>query len=197
MAGLVDRENMMEIEQTALEGVLLIKPKVHSDDRGHFLETFTPRLAEAIGMEWEFVQDNESMSAANVLRGLHYQESPHAQGKLVRVVCGAVLDVAVDIRPGSTSFGRHVAIELNDRNKHMLWIPPGFAHGFRTLEDRTVFVYKCTAPYHHASERTIRWNDADLGIDWGTRTPLVSAKDNNGMDFRSFMSSRPDTAPLP
>lgn len=186
---------MMEILKTPLEGVALIKPAVFQDDRGYFLETYNEReLAQIIAPDLEFVQDNESMSRLHVLRGLHYQEPPHAQGKLVRVVQGAVLDVAVDIRPSSPTFGKHITVRLDDRDKHMLWIPPGFAHGFLALSDRTIFVYKCTAPYHRASERTIRWDDPEIGIDWGIQEPLVSEKDRAGAAFRSLSTHREDTA---
>lgn len=195
MARVVDRTIMMEILKTPLEGLALIKPAVFRDDRGYFLETYNEReLSQVIAPDLEFVQDNESMSGLHVLRGLHYQDAPYAQGKLVRVVQGAVLDVAVDIRPNSPTYGKHITVRLDDQNKHMLWIPPGFAHGFLALADRTIFVYKCTAPYHKASERTIRWDDPDIGIDWGIQDPLVSDKDRAGAAFRSLTIRREDTA---
>lgn len=174
----------MEIKRTPLEGVVVMRPRIFTDDRGHFLETFNARLfTEATGVEAHFVQDNESLSRAKVLRGLHFQLPPHAQGKLVRVLRGAVLDVVVDIRPGSPTHGRHFTQLLDDREKLMMWIPEGFAHGFLALEDNTVFAYKCTAFYHKASERTIRWDDPDLGIAWGVEDPIVSDKDREGAPF--------------
>ena len=147
------------------------------------METWNERtFLEQVG-DHRFVQDNESSSRKGVLRGLHFQLAPHAQGKLVRAVAGAVLDVCVDIRPGSASYGKHVKVLLTAADRTMLWIPSGFAHGFVSLEENTVFTYKCTAPYHPASERTIRWNDHDLAIDWGIADPIVSEKDRNGFPF--------------
>ena len=176
----------MEITTTGLEGLLVLRPRIFRDERGHFLETFNGRqFHEAVGELPRFVQDNESFSKAHVLRGLHFQVEPHAQGKLVRVLHGAVLDVVVDIREGSATYGRHFKQLLDDREKLMMWIPPGFAHGFLALEDDTVFAYKCTAYYHQPSERTILWNDPDLGIDWGIDAPIISAKDHEGQPFRS------------
>jgi len=165
---------------------VIIEPKIFGDERGHFLETFNERsLREAIGLDVSFVQDNESLSHKHVLRGLHFQLDPQAQGKLVRVVHGSVLDVVLDIRPESPTYGEHLKVKLDGVTKRMLWVPPGFAHGFVTLENNTLFVYKCTAYYHQPAERTIRWNDPDLGIDWGVTDPLVSEKDRNGRSFRS------------
>jgi dTDP-4-dehydrorhamnose 3,5-epimerase len=169
-----------------MEGPVIIEPAIFSDDRGHFLETFNERrFRERTGLDVTFVQDNESLSHKHVLRGLHFQVEPHAQGKLVRVIHGAVLDIIVDIRPHSATYGQHMKVGLDSISKRMLWVPPGFAHGFVALEADTVFVYKCTAYYHRPSERTILWNDPDLGIDWGVSDPLVSEKDRNGMSFRS------------
>lgn len=180
----------MQVEHTGIADVLLLRPKVFADARGHFLETFNARsFAEATGHAPAFVQDNESRSAAGTLRGLHFQVEPHAQGKLVRVARGAVLDVVVDIRPGSPTVGRHVKVRLDDRDKHMLWVPPGMAHGFLALEDDTLFLYKCTAFYNPPAERTIRWNDPDLAIDWGVSAPLVSPKDAQGMSFADHLCS--------
>lgn len=178
---------MMEITHTPIDGLLLFRPKVFADDRGHFLETFNhQRFAEATGVTAEFVQDNESSSAQGVLRGLHYQLAPHAQGKLARVVQGAVLDVCVDLRPGSPTLGQHFKVVLDGVRKEFLWVPPGLAHGFLCLEPATIFAYKCTAYYHPASERTIVWNDPELNIDWGVDAPLVSAKDKEGMSFKTY-----------
>ena len=152
------------------------------DERGWFLESFNARaFAEATGVRTTFVQDNESLSQAGVLRGLHFQATPHAQQKLVRVIRGAVLDVCVDIRPGSPTFGHHVQVTLTGEEKTMLYIPEGFAHGFRTLENDTVFSYKCSDYYHPPSERTLLWNDPALGIDWGITDPVLSGKDKAGV----------------
>ena len=174
----------MKVERTPLDGLLHIKAQVFRDARGHFLETFNDRSFEqATGLDVHFVQDNESLSQAGVVRGLHFQAPPHAQAKLVRVVKGAVLDVCLDIRPDSPTYGRHWSVVLDDETFGMLYIPDGFAHGFRTLKDDTLFSYKCSAYYHQLAERTILWNDPDLGIDWGIADPILSGKDRAGMPF--------------
>jgi dTDP-4-dehydrorhamnose 3,5-epimerase len=159
--------------------VLLIEPRVFPDDRGFFLESYKASAFVEIGITDRFVQDNHSLSTRGVLRGLHYQLPPHAQGKLVRVVEGAVWDVAVDIRQGSATFGRWVASKLSAENHRMLYIPPGFAHGFLTLSDRAQFVYKCTAEYDKNSEAGVRWDDRRLAIEWpqAPQTFVVSDKD--------------------
>ncbi len=176
---------MMEISTTGIDGLLRIRPKVFGDARGQFMETFNAMAFErATGVRTTFVQDNESRSSAGVLRGLHLQLAPHAQAKLVRVVCGSVLDVCVDARPGSITYGRHVTVRLDNHLNDMLYIPEGLAHGFVALEDRTVFAYKCSNYYMPAAERTILWNDPDLAIDWGITDPLISAKDLAGHPFR-------------
>lgn len=167
----------MELIQTSIPEVLLIRPDVYSDDRGYFMESFHSEKFSALGITFTFVQDNESKSQKNVLRGLHYQLPPFAQGKLIRVIKGAVLDIAVDIRRNSSTFGKWVSMELSEYNKQIAWIPTGFAHGFLTLEDDTIFTYKCTGLYNKASEGSIRWNDPDLNIDWGIKSPLLSEKD--------------------
>ncbi len=175
---------MWEVQKTAVDGLLLLTPRIFSDPRGHFLETFNVEaFNDATGLEINFVQDNESLSKKNVLRGLHFQAGQYAQGKLVRVVQGAVLDVAVDIRKNSSTFGQHVSVRLDGTSKQMFWIPPGFAHGFVALENDTVFAYKCSTQYNKAAERTIQWNDADLAIDWGVSDPIVSDKDAIGTPF--------------
>ena len=179
---------MMERFDTPLSGLLLLRPRIFGDERGHFLETFNQRAFSAlVGEEIEFVQDNESVSAKDVLRGLHLQAAPHQQGKLVHVVSGAVLDVCLDIRPNSPTYGQHYKVRLDGITKELLWIPPGFAHGFVALEDRTIFAYKCTAYYQPSAERTILWNDPELKIDWGVYRPLISPKDLIGGTFRSIM----------
>ena len=167
----------MEISLYDIEGPVLIRPKVFADDRGYFYESFNHAVFAAAGLETGFIQDNQSLSKKGALRGLHFQNPPYAQGKLVRVVKGAVIDIAVDIRKNSPTYGKHIKEELTGENKLMLWIPPGFAHGFITLEDDTVFLYKCTNLYHKESESGIIWNDTELNIEWRTDQPLVSAKD--------------------
>ncbi len=173
----------MEKEEFHIQGLLLLKPRIFADDRGHFMETWNERTFRDLVGDHRFVQDNESTSRKHVLRGLHFQLAPHAQGKLVRVIKGAVLDVCVDIRKDSPTYGQHARIPLQAGDGKLLWIPPGFAHGFLALEEGTVFSYKCTALYHPASERTILWNDRDLGIQWGATDPIVSEKDRQGFAF--------------
>lgn len=178
----------MQITQTELPGLLVIDPKVFGDERGYFFESFNAEIYRKAGLEEDFVQDNESRSMKGVLRGLHFQEPPYAQGKLIRVARGSVLDVSVDIRKDSPTFGKWVAYELSEHNKRQLWIPPGFAHGFVTLEDDTIFIYKCSNIYKKESENSIRWNDADLNIDWGISDPIVSEKDKVAPLFRDLKS---------
>jgi len=174
----------MELIPTSLPDVILIKPDVFGDERGYFFESFHTEKFALLGITDPFVQDNESKSQKDVLRGLHYQLEPFAQGKLVRVIRGAVLDIAVDIRRNSPTFGKWVSMKLTGENKHICWIPAGFAHGFVTLEDDTVFTYKCTGLYNKASEGSIRWNDPELNINWGINTPLLSEKDLSAPLFR-------------
>ena len=157
----------MNIVKTDIEGVVIIEPKIFGDGRGYFFESFSEREFNSLMREVRFVQDNESKSRYGVLRGLHFQKPPFAQSKLVRVVCGAVLDVAVDIRKGSPTFGKHVAVELTGENHRQLFIPRGFAHGFAVLSDEAVFQYKCDNFYAPQSEGAIAWDDPALGIDWG------------------------------
>lgn len=156
----------MNIIRTDLEGVLIVEPKVFGDARGYFFETWRQDAYAAAGIDCQFVQDNESKSSFGVLRGLHWQAAPHTQAKLVRVVSGAVLDVAVDIRRNSPTFGRHVAIELSAANKRQLFIPRGFAHGFAVLSQEAIFAYKCDNAYCPAAERGLRLDDPALHIDW-------------------------------
>jgi dTDP-4-dehydrorhamnose 3,5-epimerase len=170
----------MKVIRTALEGVLILEPKVFGDARGFFLESFNERaFNEAVGHEVRFVQDNHSRSAKGVLRGLHYQLPPHAQGKLVRVTSGAVFDVAVDIRRGSATFGQWLGTELNTTNHRQVWIPPGFAHGFLVLTDSADFLYKTTDYYAPQAEGAVRWDDPTVGIEWPNvgEAPQLSAKD--------------------
>ena len=170
----------MKVTPTAIDGVLVIEPRVFGDERGFFLESFNQQAFDAaVGAHVAFVQDNHSRSGRGVLRGLHYQAAPHAQGKLVRVTQGTVFDVAVDIRPGSPTFGRWVGVELSDANQRQLWLPPGMAHGFLVTSERADFLYKTTAYYAPEAERCIAWNDPAIGIAWPAlgMAPLLSARD--------------------
>ncbi|NQV03481.1 MAG: dTDP-4-dehydrorhamnose 3,5-epimerase [Bacteroidia bacterium] len=178
----------MEIIKTPLAGLLIIKPDVFEDERGYFFESYNREKFLAYGIDATFVQDNESKSNRGVLRGLHFQNPPFAQGKLVRVMRGSVLDVAVDIRKGSPTYGKWSSIVLSGQNKWMYWIPSGFAHGFLTLEDDTIFFYKCTNVYSKESEGAIRWNDPDLNIDWDIKDPVISPKDEVAPVFAEFRS---------
>ena len=172
----------MKVSATELAGVKLIEPKVFGDDRGLFFESWNRRALADAGIDAAFVQDNHSRSRHGVLRGLHYQIE-HAQGKLVRVVVGAVFDVAVDLRRSSPTFGRHVAVELSADNKRMLWVPPGFAHGFVVVSDAAEFLYKTTDYWFPEHERTLLWNDPALDIDWPVATPQLAPRDARGTSF--------------
>jgi dTDP-4-dehydrorhamnose 3,5-epimerase len=171
-----------------LPNLLLIEPKVFEDHRGHFFESYREDVLAEFGDSPVFVQDNQSLSQKGILRGLHFQKEPHAQGKFVRVITGAVLDVALDIRKSSPTYGQFVVEELTAQNKRMLYIPPGFAHGFLTLEDHTIFTYKCTQYYHPQSEGGVLWNSPSLQIPWGISQPILSAKDELLPDFSVFES---------
>jgi dTDP-4-dehydrorhamnose 3,5-epimerase len=174
----------MQPVKTKLDGVVLIKPRLFSDDRGFFFESYNEKSLASAGIPHHFVQDNHSRSSKNVLRGLHYQIR-QPQGKLVRVVIGAVFDVAVDLRKGSLTFGKWIGEILSAENKDMLWVPPGFAHGFLVLSDSAEVLYKTTDYYAPQFERTIRWDDPDIGIDWPlTGNPQLSAKDKLGRSMR-------------
>ncbi|MFN4086203.1 MAG: dTDP-4-dehydrorhamnose 3,5-epimerase [Spirosomataceae bacterium] len=175
----------MEFKATSIQGVIEIFPRVFGDERGYFFESYQRALFVANGITEEFVQDNQSFSKKGVVRGLHLQRAPFAQGKLVRVIQGRVLDVAVDVRPHSPTFGQFVAVELSTEKQNMLYIPPGFAHGFATLED-AIFSYKCTQLYDKASEGGILWNDPTLGINWQIDSPIVSDKDQVLPTFKEF-----------
>jgi len=170
----------MQLLRTPIDGLLIVEPRVFGDARGFFLESFNQRAFDAaVGRPTVFVQDNHSRSSRGVLRGLHHQRAPHAQGKLVRVTQGTVFDVAVDVRPGSATFGRWFGIELGGDGHRQLWLPPGMAHGFLVLSDSADVLYKATNYYAPEAERSIRWDDPAIGIDWplqGT-APLLSAKD--------------------
>jgi len=172
----------MKVIQTTIPDLIVLEPKIFGDERGFFFESFNRNtFFEATGIDAEFVQDNHSKSEKNVLRGLHYQLAPRAQGKLVRVVFGAVFDVAVDIRKDSPTFGRWVGETLSAENKKQLWIPQGFAHGFLTLTDSAEFLYKTTEYYFPDHERCIAWNEPNIGIQWPlTEEPILSTKDQQG-----------------
>jgi dTDP-4-dehydrorhamnose 3,5-epimerase len=178
----------MEIIKTPIKGLLVIKPRIFGDDRGYFFESWSKQSFAEAGLDLDFVQDNQSISSKGVLRGLHFQNLPYAQGKLVRVIKGAVLDVALDIRKNSPTYGQHFSIELSEENKTIVWIPPGFAHGFATLKDNTIFTYKCTEVYNKESEGALLWNDKDLNINWEINDPLVSEKDLVAGNFKNFVS---------
>lgn len=177
----------MNVLKTNIEGVMILEPTRYGDQRGYFMESFSARdFEQAVGYSVNFVQDNESLSAKGVLRGLHFQREPYAQAKLVRVVRGRVLDVAVDIRKGSPTFGSYVAVELSGENGRQLFIPKGFAHGFLALEDETVFQYKCDEYYHPESEDGIAWNDPEVAINWGVGEDevILSEKDGNRLKLK-------------
>lgn len=178
----------MKFIETGLEDLLLIETDVFHDGRGYFFEGFNKVKWAEMGLNIEVVQTNISKSQKEVVRGLHFQNPPFAQGKLIRVIKGAVLDVVVDIRKESKAYGQHYSVELNDQNMLALWVPPGFAHGFKTLQDDTLFYYDCTNVYNKQSEGSIRWNDPDLSIDWGIENPIVSEKDQVAPFFKDFES---------
>tara|TARA_B100001758_G_C18185824_1_gene491929 strand:- start:68 stop:610 length:543 start_codon:yes stop_codon:yes gene_type:complete len=178
----------MEIIKTPIEGLLIIKPDIFGDERGYFFESWSRKLYKNIGLDLDFVQDNQSLSQKGVLRGLHFQNPPFAQGKLVRVIKGSVIDVAVDIRKESKTYGDFFSIELSEVNKKVFWIPPGFAHGFISLQNDTIFHYKCTASYNKNAEESLLWNDPDLNIAWGIDNPLVSEKDMVANNFKDLKS---------
>ncbi len=166
-----------EVEKKELDGVVLLKPRVFDDSRGFFLETYKKSEFEANGITANFVQDNYSRSKKGVIRAIHYQLPPFAQGKLVQVIKGRVWDVAVDLRKSSPTFKKWVGVELSEENHHLFYIPPGFGHGFVALSDEVHLLYKCTAEYDKASERGVRWDDPELALPWGIDTPIVSEKD--------------------
>lgn len=182
----------MNLIETPIKDLLVLEPKVWKDNRGYFYESFSQRVFDQAGIEVNFVQDNQSFSQKGTLRGLHAQANPFAQGKLVRVIQGSVVDVAVDIRKDSATYGQHFAIELSGENHKQLWVPPGFLHGFLTLEDNTIFCYKVTNYYDKDSEIGIMWDDATINIDWASYLDpsnfLLSDKDLVLADFASFNS---------
>ena len=178
----------MKIKETGIEGLIEIIPTVLQDDRGWFLESYNKSTFESLGLNFQFVQDNLSFSKAGVMRGLHFQKSPFDQGKLVKVVRGAVLDVALDIRPDSPTFGQHYKVVLTEENQNMFYLPEGFAHGFFAIKDSYLF-YKCTKSYHKESDTGIAYDDPELKIDWNISSPIISEKDKNLQSFQTYKSS--------
>ena len=181
----------MNFIETKIKDLYIIEPKIWRDERGYFYESYNKKYFEGAGIYADFVQDNQSLSQKGALRGLHAQSNPFAQGKLVRVMHGRVTDVAVDIRKNSATYGDHVALELSEENHRMLWIPPGFLHGFVTLEDNTIFTYKVTNLYDKASEIGVTWNDPDLNINWGINDAnvILSEKDEVLPRLKDIISS--------
>ncbi len=178
----------MVIKEVQIKGLIVVQPDVFCDPRGYFFESYNKEKFKKYGIIEDFVQDNQSMSAKGILRGLHFQNPPFAQGKLLSVIKGSVLDVVVDIRKASPTYGKHFSIVLSGENKTIFWVPAGFAHGFLSLEDDTIFSYKCTQTYNKESEGSIRWNDPDINIDWSINQPLVSEKDQIAPLFKDLIS---------
>lgn len=175
----------MILEQTEIKDVILLTPRVYKDERGYFMESYNQKKVDKLIKE-DFIQDNESLSHKNVLRGLHLQVPPYAQAKLVRVIQGSILDVAVDLRKKSSTYGKYFKHILSGENKKQLYIPVGFAHGFLSLENNTILNYKCSDYYHAESERAIAWNDDELSIDWGIKEPILAEKDRLAENFITF-----------
>ena len=181
----LEERNFMKTIDTGFEGLFELEPKVFGDERGYFFESFRKDFSQSLGIKEDFIQDNQSFSVKGTLRGLHYQQTPHAQAKLVRVTAGRVLDVDVDIRKDSPTFGQHHNVILDAQKHNMFLIPAGFAHGFLALED-SVFSYKCSNYYNKASEGGILWNDHGLDIDWQIENPIVSEKDQDLPNFAAY-----------
>ncbi len=178
----------MQAEKFNIQGPVLFTPRVFADERGHFFESYSRQFFVDQGVDFDFLQDNQSLSHKNTLRGLHFQAPPFDQGKLVRVSRGKVIDIIVDIRKSSPTFGQNISVELSDTNFKQLWVPPGFAHGFSVLEDFTIFQYKCTKYYEKSSEGGLHFNDPALGLNWGVSNPIVSEKDLLLPYFKDFYS---------
>jgi dTDP-4-dehydrorhamnose 3,5-epimerase len=180
----------MNVAKTKLEGLYLVEPKVFEDARGYFLESYNEQAFKQNGIDINFVQDNQSLSCKGTLRGLHFQKPPYAQAKLVRAITGSILDVVVDIRKNSSTYGKYFSIVLSGENKRMLYIPEGFAHGFLALEDNSLIQYKCSNLYNKESEGGLIWNDPDINIDWGIDyEPIISDKDKDNVYLKNFNSS--------
>jgi dTDP-4-dehydrorhamnose 3,5-epimerase len=178
----------MNFIETVIDGLMILEPKVYKDERGYFYESFNKLVFEKGGITDEFVQDNQSLSQKYVLRGLHFQKPPYSQAKLVTVIKGSVMDVVVDLRKDSSTYGQYFSIELSEHNKKLLYVPKGFAHGFLTLEDNTIFSYKCSEFYNAASEDAILWNDEQLAINWNIDHPILSEKDLKAQTFNQFIT---------
>jgi dTDP-4-dehydrorhamnose 3,5-epimerase len=187
-------KQLMNVIETSIPGVLIVEPKLFGDARGFFMELYHESRYAGSGIVRRFVQDNLSRSSQGVLRGLHFQ-NPRPQGKLVTVLRGCVLDLAVDVRAGSPTFGRHIAVELNEENRRQLWIPRGFAHGFVVRSETADFFYRCDEVYSPADEHVLRWNDPQLGIDWGCDSPSVSARDREGVALAQLAGRLPPYEP--
>ncbi|MDR1758834.1 MAG: dTDP-4-dehydrorhamnose 3,5-epimerase [Bacteroidales bacterium] len=179
----------MKLIHTPIEGLFVLEPRVFPDERGYFFESYNLKTLEQLGIHDTFVQDNQSLSHEGVLRGLHFQNSPYQQAKLVRVIRGAVWDVAVDLRRNSPTLGQYYAVKLTGDNHLQFFLPQGFAHGFVTLEDHTIFAYKCSQFYHKESEITIRYDDSTLQIPWQTPIRVVNDKDRNAMSFQEYLQN--------
>lgn len=178
----------MQVSTTPIEGLLVIQPTLFSDPRGYFYEPYNKKKFADSGITDDFVQDNQSCSQKGVLRGMHFQNPPHAQAKLLRVIQGSIWDVAVDIRKNSPTYGKYFGIELSAANKTIFYVPKGFAHGFLTLEDNTILFYKCSDFYNKAAEESLIWNDPDISIPWNIESPLLSEKDQNAKTLKEFNS---------
>jgi dTDP-4-dehydrorhamnose 3,5-epimerase len=178
----------MQVTKTFIEGLLVIQPTIFNDARGYFYEPYNRKMFAEIGIGEEFVQDNQSFSQKGVIRGLHFQNPPHAQAKLLRILQGSIWDVAVDIRKSSPTYGKYFGIELSAENKTIFYVPKGFAHGFLTLEDNTLLLYKCSDFYNKPSEESLIWNDTDVGISWKINNPILSEKDLNGKMLKELKS---------
>ncbi|MCD4736181.1 MAG: dTDP-4-dehydrorhamnose 3,5-epimerase [Bacteroidales bacterium] len=178
----------MEIVKTGIDGLLIFRPDIYKDKRGYFSEIFRQEWFDGINIQSGFVQENESYSQKNVLRGLHFQNPPYEQGKVIRVINGAIRDVAVDIRRNSPTYGEWKIFEMSENSMEYLWLPAGFAHGFVCLEDGTKVQYKCTNYYNREAEGSIRWNDPDLAIHWNVNSPIISDKDHNTPFFKELQS---------
>ena len=178
----------MNVVKTTIEGLIIIEPKIHKDERGYFFESWNHRKFNELVANVNFVQDNQSSSSKNTLRGLHFQIPPYSQGKLVRAISGSLLDVAVDLRKSSPTYGKHFSVILSKENSKIFYIPEGFAHGFLSLEDDTIMSYKCTGDYNQSSEGSLMWDDKDLNIDWGIQNPIISKKDSLASSFNSFIT---------
>lgn len=178
----------MKFINVEIQGLIIIEPNVFEDDRGYFYESYNKEEFSKNGINDTFIQDNQSLSQKDVLRGLHFQKPPYSQSKLIRVIQGRVLDVAVDLRKNSKTYGKQYATELSSKNKRMFYIPEGFAHGFLTLEDNTIFSYKCSSFYNKESEDSLLWDDKDLNINWGIEDPILSEKDKKAQNFNQYIS---------